>query len=598
VTTKAREILKSVFGYDEYRPMQEEIVEAVLNKKDCLVLMPTGGGKSLCFQLPAITIPGMAVVISPLISLMHDQVEGLKANGVKAAFLNSSLEYQEQDDIKQMAAHGVLNLLYISPEKVVQYDTQQFLKQCNINMFAIDEAHCVSTWGHDFRPEYSKLGLLRETFPTVPFIALTATADNATRADIGKQLALRDPEIFMSSFDRPNLKLDVRPGRKRIEQIVDYATDRPKESGIIYCLSKKSCEKVAAKLRGAGLSAEHYHAGMTSTERSRKQNAFIYGKIDIIVATIAFGMGIDKSNVRYVIHYNLPKNIEGYYQEIGRAGRDGLPSDTILFYSFADIISLQKMMENSPQRKVQLSKLKRMQNYADAFQCRRKILLGYFHEELLEDCGNCDICEHPPEVFDGTVIAQKALSAIMRLKQRVGSGMVIDVLRGSQRFDITTRGYDQIKTYGAGKDISVDDWQQYFLQMLNLGLFGADYQNMNVLYLTDVGKQVLLGNKSVQFVHPTHVQERTEARKKSSAEKKKVTGVKDELFDHLREVRKGIAQELHLPSYLIFNDATLAQMAAIRPSNEKEFLAVSGVGEKKLASFGSQFLVAIRDYPN
>ncbi len=593
---KAKKILKTVFGYDEFRPMQKEIVQAVLDKKDCLVLMPTGGGKSLCFQLPAITMPGMAVVVSPLISLMRDQVVGLKANGVKAEYLNSSLDYNEQDEIKARAKNGDIDLLYISPEKVVQYDMTNFLKTCDINLIAIDEAHCVSSWGHDFRPEYARLGQLKSMFTDIPFIALTATADSTTKRDIIKQLALQDYKIFLSSFDRPNLRLEVRPGRKRIEQIVEYAKDHNKESGIIYCLSKKSCEKVAEKLRSAGLSAEHYHAGLTPKQRNTKQDAFIYGKIDVIVATIAFGMGIDKSNVRYVIHYNLPKNVEGYYQEIGRAGRDGLASDTILFYSFADIISLQKMIETSQQKHVQLAKLERMQQYADAIQCRRKILLGYFHEEFKEDCGNCDICEHPPEVFDGTVLAQKALSAIVRLGQQVGSGMVIDVLRGSSRFDITTRGFDKIKTYGAGKDVSVADWQQYFLQMLNLGLFGVNYQNMNVLYITELGKEVLLGNKKIQLVSPALVEERAAARKKKVFNKHKVEGVHDELFEHLREIRKEIATELQLPSYLVFNDATLAQMAAIKPSNDKEFLTVSGVGEKKLVSFGSQFLMAIRDF--
>lgn len=595
---KAKQTLKTVFGYDEFRPMQKEIVSAVLDKKDCLVLMPTGGGKSLCFQLPAITMPGMAVVISPLISLMRDQVEGLKANGVKAEYLNSSLEYSEQDEIKARAQKGEIDLLYVSPEKIVQYDMTNFLKTCDVNLFAIDEAHCVSSWGHDFRPEYARLGKLKEMFKEIPFIALTATADSTTRRDIVKQLALQNHEIFLSSFDRPNLKLEVRPGRKRIEQIIEYAKNRKNDSGIIYCLSKKSCEKVAEKLRSAGLSAEHYHAGLTPVQRNRKQDAFIYGKIDIIVATIAFGMGIDKSNVRYVIHYNLPKNVEGYYQEIGRAGRDGLASDTILFYSFADIILLQKMIADSPQKNMQLSKLERMQQYADAIQCRRKILLGYFHEEFEGDCGNCDVCEHPPEVFDGTVLAQKALSAILRLGQSVGSGMVIDVLRGSSRFDIKTRGFDKIKTYGAGKDVSVADWQQYFLQMLNLGLFGVNYQNMNVLYITKLGKEVLLGNKKVQLVSPALVEQRVEARKKKTFSKTKVEGVRDELFEHLKEIRKEIATELQLPSYLVFNDATLAQMAAIKPSNDKEFLSVSGVGEKKLASFGSQFMMAIRDFEN
>jgi ATP-dependent DNA helicase RecQ len=429
----AQAALKKFFGYDTFRPMQADIVQTILNGRDVLVIMPTGGGKSICYQIPALVMEGICIVVSPLIALMKDQVEGLRANGVPAAFLNSSISYEEQRKVEERAYDGHLKLLYVSPEKLLSAGFFNFLKGLKINLFAIDEAHCISSWGHDFRPEYAQLRYLKEQFPEVPVVALTATADRATRKDIVLQLALPDPETFIASFDRPNLSLAVRPGQQRLKQIIDFIKERPGQSGIVYCLSRKETEDVALGLQNQGIKAEFYHAGLSPDRRDKVQTAFIKDSTPIIVATIAFGMGIDKSNIRWVIHYNLPKNMEGYYQEIGRAGRDGLNSDTLLFYSYGDLMRLQSMITESGQAELMQAKLDRMQQYAEASMCRRRILLSYFGEDLGKDCGNCDVCLHPPQRFDGTVLAQKALSAVARTQERIGVIMLVDILRGSQR---------------------------------------------------------------------------------------------------------------------------------------------------------------------
>ena len=469
----AKNALKKYFGYDTFRPMQEEIIQTIYEKKDALVLMPTGGGKSICYQIPAITQEGVCIVVSPLISLMKDQVESLKASGVKAAFLNSSLTTAEQKQVEDDVYYSAIKLLYVSPEKMLSQSFQPLIKQANINLFAIDEAHCISSWGHDFRPEYTKLNFIKSQFPNIPVVALTATADKITRRDIVKQLNLSDPKIFIASFDRPNISLSVRPGQKKIQQILDFVKARPNQSGIIYCLSRKNTEKVAEKLNAAGVKAGFYHAGLGAAERSKVQEDFINDNVPVVCATIAFGMGIDKSNVRWVIHHNLPKNIEGYYQEIGRSGRDGVKADTLLFYSFGDVMVLRDIIQNNDSEniEVQLSKLERMQQYAESLICRRKILLGYFSETLKEDCGNCDVCKNPPQHFDGTVVAQKALSAIARLKEKVGIRMLIDVLRGSRRQEIFQNEFDKIKTYGAGADISFSDWQHIISQLISPRLY-------------------------------------------------------------------------------------------------------------------------------
>lgn len=600
---KAKLALKRYFGYDQFRPLQADIIRAIFSGRDALVLMPTGGGKSVCFQIPAVTLPGTCIVVSPLISLMKDQVEGLRANGIAAAFINSAIDSREQLRVEESFYAGELHLLYVSPEKLVSGNFVSILKRGKINLFAIDEAHCISAWGHDFRPEYTQMGMLKQHFPKVPVVALTATADKLTRKDIVDQLKLEEPEIFIASFDRPNLSLEVRPGQQRLQQIEDFVRKHPKQAGIIYTLSRKATEDIADKLKQKGFKAEAYHAGLSPDRRSKIQDHFINDNLQIVCATVAFGMGIDKSNVRWVIHYNLPKNLEGYYQEIGRAGRDGAKADTLLFYSFADVSMLRDILqngENAAQNEIQLVKLERMQQYAESLACRRRILLAYFSENLSENCGNCDICRNPPQSMDGTVIAQKALSAVYRLNEQVPMGMLIDVLRGSARREIKQLGYDTIKTYGAGRDFSQWDWQHYLMQLINLGYLEVAYDAANVLRLTSASQEILFKNRSVELIKPTSYKERQEE-EKASAKIKAPTQLKkerlrDELFEHLRQIRKEIAQKEGIPPYLIFSDATLEEMAFSKPQTEDDMLAVSGVGEKKLVQFGYRFIKAIRNY--
>jgi len=598
VIEKAQEALKKYFGYDEFRPMQADIIQAVYEKKDALVLMPTGGGKSICFQIPAITMDGICIVVSPLISLMKDQVESLKANGIAASFLNSSQTSEEQRFVEDELYHGRVKLLYVSPEKMVSQGFLPLLKNCQVNLFAIDEAHCVSSWGHDFRPEYVQMQFLKRQFPEVPMIALTATADKITRKDIVGQLNLNNPEIFIASFDRPNISLEVRPGQKRIEQIIAFIKERPNTSGIIYCLSRKNTEDIAKKLTAKGIAADYYHAGMSDVQRSKVQEEFINDNLPIVCATIAFGMGIDKSNVRWVIHYSLPKNMEGYYQEIGRSGRDGVKAETILFYSFRDVIVLREILtqNKSENEAVQLAKLDRIQQYADSLICRRKILLNYFNEHLEEDCGNCDVCKNPPQYFDGTVITQKALSAIYRMKERVAMGLLIDVLRGSKRREIISRGYDRIKTYGAGGDISQYDWQLLIQQMINLGLIEMAYDQYNILKLTPESKEVLFEGRKVQLVKMKAIKERKEKKAKVEKIKTKRQRVRDELFEQLRLLRKQLAQKKGVPPYIIFSDATLEEMAAVRPTNDIDMRNISGVGEQKMQLYAKSFMKEIINF--
>lgn len=591
----AQHTLKQYFGYDNFRPMQAEIIEAIYQKKDTLVLMPTGGGKSMCFQIPALTIEGTVLVVSPLISLMQDQVVGLQANGIKAQFLNSSQDSAEQRQVENDFYNGQLELLYVSPEKLCSESFLPLLQNGPVSLFAIDEAHCVSAWGHDFRPEYTKLSFLKRQFPHIPIIALTATADRLTREDIVKQLNFKRPSIFIASFDRPNLNLEVRPGQKRKQQIIQFIRKHPDQSGIVYCLSRKSTERLAADLNAAGFNARSYHAGMTSSDRAKVQNDFIKDDIPIICATIAFGMGIDKSNVRWVIHYNLPKNLENYYQEIGRAGRDGAPADTLLFYSFQDVKILTEILRNNDSKnvEVQLSKLDRMKEYAESVACRRRILLNYFNEDHNKNCGNCDICRNPPLAFDGSLIAQKALSAIFRLRERVGLNLLIDVLRGSARRDIMERGYDKIKTYGAGRDISTAVWLNYLSQLVNLGYIEIAYAQHGVLKLTPASKRVLFEKEAVELVRFNTIKERREKEKKQVNTKTKREGVRDQLFEHLRQLRRKLAQEKGVPPYIIFSDKTLEEMAATKPITEADMSNISGVGEQKLRMYSRVFIDAI-----
>ena len=577
------DLLKTHFGYDQFLPNQEEIINNVLDHKDTIAIMPTGGGKSLCFQLPALAMEGTVIVISPLIALMKDQVDSLKANGIAASFYNSSQPYEEQQEVLKNLQNGNLKLLYVAPESLPQLNF--ILKDINISLFAVDEAHCISSWGHDFRPAYTQLKSLKEQFPAIPLIALTATADSATQMDIATQLAIPNAKTFLASFDRPNLYLDVRPGQNRNKQILDFLKSHSDESGIIYCLSRKSTEKLAATLKSKGYKAEAYHAGLTSEERNDIQDNFVNDRSPIIVATIAFGMGIDKSNVRWVIHYNMPKNIEGYYQEIGRSGRDGLPAHTILFYSFADVIMLRKFAEDSETKEFQLAKLERMQQFSEALSCRRKALLGYFGEHIIEDCGNCDICKTPPKYFDGTLIAQKVCSAVARLQEQEALGMVLDVLRGAQNAQVFDKGYQNIKTFGAAKDISWRDLQQYVIQLLNQGVLQIYFHENGRLLLTPLAKKVLFEGRKVRLAN---IIQEIEKVKTERAPRKRA-----DLFEKLKALRLKIAAEIKMPAYIVFSDASLEDMEHKKPRTREEFAEISGVGEAKLEKYADDFLRVI-----
>ena len=592
----ARTALQKYFGYDAFRPLQQQIIQNAYDGKDSIVLMPTGGGKSMCFQIPAVTMNGTVVVVSPLISLMKDQVDGLNAVGIRAAYLNSSQSGGDAHAVETAYESGELHLLYVSPEKLLSSGFFTFLKRRNICLFAIDEAHCISAWGHDFRPEYTQLKSLKSAFPGVPVMALTATADRLTRKDMAEQLGIAGAQEFIASFNRPNLSLEVRPGQKRREQIVSFLRSRPDQAGIVYCLSRKATENLAEKLREAGYAAEAYHAGLGAERRARVQSDFINDKTLIVCATVAFGMGIDKSNVRWVIHYSLPKNLENYYQEIGRAGRDGAAADTILFYSYGDYLTIKDMISGNGNSELQLAKLERMKEYADSLACRRRILLNYFSEDHSEDCGNCDICANPPDRFDGTVLAQKALSAVTRLRQNVGTNMTIDVLRGSARAEIRSRGYDKIKTYGAGRDVSVFDWNQYFNQLISLGYLYVAHEDYNKLKLTPAAKRVLFDGERVELVRMQTVKERRQTAEKIKKERIVITEASRGLFEQLREARRELAKEFGIPPYLVFHDSTLHEMAELKPTSDLEMARISGVGERKLHRFGDRFMAVIREH--
>lgn len=583
--------LKTYFGYDSFRPLQEEIIRHILDGNDAFVLMPTGGGKSICYQLPALLREGTAVVVSPLISLMKDQVEALCANGISAGALNSSNDETENAALRRACTEGRLKLLYISPEKLLA-EANYLLRDMHISLFAIDEAHCISQWGHDFRPEYAQMGILHQQFPNVPIIALTATADKITREDIIRQLHLNHPRTFISSFDRPNLSLTVKRGYQQKEKsktILDFIARHPGESGIIYCMSRSKTESVAQMLQKQGIRTAVYHAGLSPSLRDEAQDDFINDRVQVVCATIAFGMGIDKSNVRWVIHYNLPKSIESFYQEIGRAGRDGLPSDTLLFYSLADLILLTKFATESGQQNINLEKLQRMQQYAESDICRRRILLSYFGEIADHDCGNCDVCKNPPERFDGTVIVQKALSAIVRTDQQIGTGVLVDILRGNMSPEVVGKGYQQLKTFAAGRDVPARDWHDYLLQMLQLGYFEIAYNENNHLKITSAGSDVLFGRATARLV----VIRREEANETKRGRKRKATVPAQELplglpntenealFEALRKLRKRLADEEALPAYIVLSDKVLHLLSTSRPTNLEEFGNISGIGEYK-----------------
>ncbi|MGO2358285.1 MAG: DNA helicase RecQ [Mesonia sp.] len=584
--------LKKYFGYDTFRPQQEEIIESVLNHKDVLVIMPTGGGKSICFQLPALLFEGTTLVISPLIALMKDQVDGLKANGIAAAYFNSSQSSEEQQEIIKQVYEKKLKLLYVAPESLSALS--DILKPTYFSCLAIDEAHCISSWGHDFRPSYQQLGFLKKSFPDTPIIALTATADKATRKDIVDQLNIPHAKQYISSFDRENIELEVRPATNRVAQILSFVQKREGESGIIYCLSRKGTESIAEKLKNKGIEATAYHAGLSFEQRSKVQEDFIFDRTKVVCATVAFGMGIDKSNVRFVIHYNMPKNLEGYYQEIGRAGRDGLPSNALLFHTYADVIQLRRFTEGTSNEEFQNAKLDRMTQFSEATDCRRKILLGYFGELLEENCGNCDVCKNPPEFFEGTVIAQKLLSCIARLKGTAAAGTVIDVLRGAQNQTILDKGYQNLKTYGIGNNISWRDWQHYLTQLINQGYCEIAFHLHNSLQLTPFSKKVLFENQKVFLTKPKTLKEQKAQQKKVAKEAGKPAA--NSLFEQLRKLRYKISKEEDIPAYLVFNDATLKEIERERPLSEQEFLKISGVGQRKLEVYGDEFIAEIREF--
>ena len=596
--------LKTYFGYDSFRPLQEEIIHNLISKKDSLVLMPTGGGKSICYQLPALLMEGTAIVISPLISLMKDQVETLRANGIPAGALNSSNDETENANLRRACISGQLKLLYISPEKLLS-EADYLLRDMTLSLFAVDEAHCISQWGHDFRPEYARMGFLRNQFPNVPMIALTATADKITKEDIVRQLQLRQPQIFISSFDRPNLSLSVKRGyqpKEKSKAIVDFITRHRGESGIVYCMSSRKTETVAQMLQKHGIRCGVYHAGLSARQRDETQDDFINDRIEVVCATIAFGMGIDKSNVRWVIHYNLPKSIESFYQEIGRAGRDGMPSDTILFYSLGDLILLTKFATESNQQNINLEKLNRMQQYAESDICRRRILLSYFGETTTEDCGNCDVCRNPPERFDGTIIVQKALSAIARTNQQVSITLLIDILRGNPTAEITEKAYTELKTFGAGRDIPARDWQDYLLQMLQMGYFEIAYNENNHLKITGSGSDVLFGRKKAMLVVIRREEPATAKRRKKSAAThtqawaEESRSKEEDLFEALRALRKQLADQEALPAYIVLSDKVLHLLCLSRPTTVEAFGNINGIGEYKKKKYGKDFVALIRQF--
>ena len=592
---KAHQLLKSVYGYDSFRPLQEEIIEHVMSGHDALVLMPTGGGKSICYQIPALMLEGLTIVVSPLISLMKDQVDALKANGIAADAMNSSREISINDRIKKLCKTGEIKLLYVSPERLIA-ELGWLKEHVKVALIAIDEAHCVSQWGHDFRIEYTQLGIMKDHFPSTPILALTATADKVTKTDILEQLRLNNPRIFTGSFDRPNLSLDVRKGygkQDRLRTIMDVIRRHQNESGIIYCLTRKGAEELAAELNSRNISVGVYHAGLSAEERTRIQEDFINDRVNVICATVAFGMGIDKSNIRYIIHNNLPKSIESFYQEIGRGGRDGLPTETILFYNLQDLITLRKFADESEQQDINHEKLNRMQEYAEARVCRRRILLNYFGETNECHCGNCDVCRNPPQLFDGTIVVQKALSAIKRCNEKIGFVVATDVLKGRLSNTVIANGYNKLKTFGAGKEITANDWHAYLLQMLQLGYIEIAYNEDKHIKITPLGEDVLFGIKKAQLTVIVHEDLRVKKRKHRRSVTVALPEANTEdkaLFEKLRALRSEIANDIKMPAYIVLSDKSLLSLVNEKPTNLHLFGNAYGIGEHKKKQYGDRFV--------
>ena len=587
-------VLQNVFGYQQFRQGQQEVIEATLAGKDTLVIMTTGGGKSLCYQVPALCLEGITLVISPLISLMKDQVDQLLTNGIEAGYLNSSQTLEEQRAIEQKALSGQLKLLYLSPEKVMTQGFYHFISHCKISFIAVDEAHCVSQWGHDFRPEYTLLGNLRNTFPNIPLMALTATADPTTRADILLHLRLNNPHTYLGSFDRPNIRYTVQEKFKPMEQLAKFIAGQKGKSGIVYCNSRKKVEEITEKLSARNISVMGYHAGMSVQQRETVQNAFQRDNIQVVVATVAFGMGINKSNVRFVVHFDLPRSVESYYQETGRAGRDDLPSQAVMFYDPADYTWLQKMLLEEPeseQRDIKQHKLQAIGAFAESQTCRRLVLLNYFGESRQEPCKNCDICLDPPRKYDGLVDAQKVMSVIYRTGQAFGMHYIISVLRGLNHQKIRQYGHDQLSVYGIGKDQSQDYWVSVIRQLIHLGLIKQNIVNNSALQLTEEARPVLRSEVKLELATP-----RLTFSASAYSQKQASIRYDKDLFARLRFLRKQIADKENIPPYVVFNDATLEEMAQFTPTTKAEMLDINGVGERKLERFGDAFMNLIQSH--
>lgn len=587
--------LRQVFGLHEFRPFQREIIERTLSGGDAFVLMPTGGGKSLCYQLPALHRPGLGIVVSPLISLMKDQVDALQANGVRAAMYNSTLGAQEARSVLARLHNGELDLLYVAPERMMRPAFIESLEHIQLALIAIDEAHCVSQWGHDFRPEYAALGELRQYFPNVPFIALTATADPQTRDDIVKVLGLHQARLFTTSFDRPNIRYTVLDKHRPQSQLIRFLGAHRDNSGIVYALSRKRVEEIAGYLRDRGYSAAAYHAGLSADTRRDVQERFIRDDLQIVVATVAFGMGIDKPNVRFVVHYDLPRHMEGYYQETGRAGRDGLAADALMLFGTQDVATARYHLEqslNESQRRIESHKLNSMVGFAESLTCRRRVLLGYLGEQLETDCGNCDICLDPPEKYDATEAARKVLSCVYRVRQSFGVRHVVDVLRGADNERIRKFAHEQLTTYGIGLEYSAVEWTSVVRQLIHRGFLLQDISHFSVLKLTPQALRLLRGEETLELARP-RVKETTPKKKRKAGPVADLNEDDQRLFETLRELRKQLAAEQGVPPYVIFGDAALVEMSRERPANEDQFLEINGVGQVKLERHGSTFLEAI-----